>query len=247
MFCSDLDTLLLVSPAVIHLHPAAQPQREHDARHITRRRCSQRRNVLRCVLLSKCCSRHDTPEVAESYQQPCRSCTSILVKIVVVVPRVEQAAGNVRASSKHEACEVRYTFVRKHVDRCEDDETYKRNAKRKDDVEGTLAEVVAAVCDTEQDHEADCVRRNSPEIRLDNTIAKPLDNLRQEVGRRAEGHRICEGDDTPEYHLPVAPLPEALSHGKVVACGGRKIAERAPFSDCALGLIQEPSRLRRRR
>lgn len=35
--CFDLDTLLLVPPAIVHPHPAAQAQGKQDTRHIASR------------------------------------------------------------------------------------------------------------------------------------------------------------------------------------------------------------------
>ena len=91
------DTLHLVSPSILQLHPPPQPQGEADTRNITSRSCINRRQILWRVLLSKGRSGDDASKVAESDHEAGRSSASVLVEIVVVVPRVYETGMYVRA------------------------------------------------------------------------------------------------------------------------------------------------------
>ena len=156
------------------------------------------------------------------------------------MPRVHETRWDVRSRREHEAREIRNRFVVQHVDCRQDDQPNERDAQRKDNVECAFAEVVGAICDAQQHDEANGIRRHGPQVRLDDRVSEPLDDLREEVGRGGECDGVGEGDTAPERHSPGLPFCEAFAHVEVVRTRGGGVTEGAASSNYALCVVEKP-------
>lgn len=173
----QINPLLLIPPPILILHPQPKPQREHDARRRARRSRRQRRHVLRRILDAEGRAAQDPAQVPQSDQDPCRRGPRVLAEVVVVVPGLEEAGGNVGARGEEEHAEVRDAFVLCHVDGGEDDRCDEGEGQREADVEGPFAEVVGGPGHDQEDDEADEVWGDGHQVGFDDAVAEALDDL----------------------------------------------------------------------
>lgn len=128
-----------IPPPILQLHPPAQPRREGHARYIARRGGCQRRHVARRILNPERRGAQDAAEVAEADEQAGGGGAGVLGEVVVVVPGVDEAGGDVGTGGEEEGREVRDRRLPQRVDGRQDDEAGQRDGQREDDVPGALA------------------------------------------------------------------------------------------------------------
>lgn len=175
----DDDPLRPIPPPILALHPQSEPQRDHDARPRARRRRRQRRHVPRRVLDAEGRAAQDAAQVAQPDEDARRRGARVLAGVIVVVPRLHEARGDVGARGEQEHGEVGDAFVPvfRHVDGGEDDGRDEGEGQREADVEGPFAEVVGRPGHDEEDDEADEVGGHGHQVRFDDVVAEALDDL----------------------------------------------------------------------
>lgn len=173
----QLHPLFPIPPSILPLHPGPEDQSDDYTSPRRTSRGNEGGNILWCVLHPKSAGRKDAGEIAETDKDPGRGGARVLGEVVVVVPRMHEAGGDVSAGGEEEACEVGYFGVFQHVDGRKDDKSDHADRECENDVVCAFSEVVRRPGNCDKSNKADAVRSHSPKIGLDCRVPETLYDL----------------------------------------------------------------------
>lgn len=96
----QLHPLFPIPPSILPLHPGPEDQSDDYTSSRRTSRGNEGGNILWCVLHPKSASRKDAGEIAETDKDPGRGGARVLGEVVVVVPRMHEAGGDVSAEAR---------------------------------------------------------------------------------------------------------------------------------------------------
>ena len=231
---------LLVPPVVVKHHVPAQQARDQAARGAEAGRGDERRLVLGLLVLAEDVARHEAHDVGEGYTNRGQNDTATLVRDVIVVPGRKQDRRSRGTPDHHEGGIVRELDLAVDVvDGSIDDEADERERETQHDEGKTDPQQIRAEGqDKQHDGTAD-VRRNGVQIRLDDLVAQPLDDLRHEQRHGLDGHAEADLDEQEAVRRRMAEDAERVAQVELLGDDGRRVDLHAVEGEGLLVLGQE--------